>query len=77
MVPATAGVCGWYALFVLLASYARDFMSIKVIGMFNIGLVLGLLQFVSTSVVTFWYLRYTTQRIDPLAAQLRAAGEAR
>ena len=37
---------------VLLAAYARSFMSFQLIGEINIGLVLGLLQFVSTAVIT-------------------------
>ena len=40
----------WYLLYVLLADYAHDFMSTKVVGNINIGLILGLLQFVSTFV---------------------------
>ncbi|MGO3509535.1 MAG: DUF485 domain-containing protein, partial [Glutamicibacter arilaitensis] len=38
----------WYFAYVLLADYAHDFMSIKVLGNINMGIVLGLLQFVST-----------------------------
>ena len=38
----------WYFAYVLLADYAVDFMSTKVWGNINIGLILGLLQFVST-----------------------------
>ena len=42
----------WYLLYVLLASYAPGFMSIKVLGNINVGLIFGLLQFVSTFVIT-------------------------
>ncbi len=42
----------WYFAYVLLADYAHDFMSIKVLGNINMGIVLGLLQFVSTFAIT-------------------------
>ncbi|NQD41997.1 DUF485 domain-containing protein, partial [Glutamicibacter halophytocola] len=38
----------WYFAYVLLADYFHDFMSIKVLGNINMGILLGLLQFVST-----------------------------
>ena len=67
-----AGVfLAWYLLYVLLASYAPGFMSIKLLGNINVGLVFGLLQFVSTFLITFLYVRFADRRLDPLAAQLR------
>ena len=35
--PVTAFFLAWYALYVLLATYATDFMATKVIGNINIG----------------------------------------
>lgn len=61
----------WYLVYVLLASYAPGFMSIKVMGNINIGLIIGLLQFVTTFVITTVYVRYANKRLDPLAEQLR------
>jgi uncharacterized membrane protein (DUF485 family) len=61
----------WYMTYVLLAAYAHDFMSRKVAGQVNVALVLGLLQFVSTIVVTALYLRYARRRIDPQVAYVR------
>lgn len=61
----------WYMTYVLLAAYAHDFMSRKVVGQINIALVLGLLQFVTTIVVTMLYLRYARRRIDPQVAYVR------
>lgn len=61
----------WYLLYVLLASYAPAFMSIKLIGNINVGLVFGLLQFVSTFAITTWYVKFADTRIDPLAGSLR------
>jgi uncharacterized membrane protein (DUF485 family) len=36
-----------------------------------VGLVFGLLQFVSTFLITFLYVRFADRRLDPLAAELR------
>ena len=69
--PVSVAFLLWYALYVLLSAYARDFMSTKVVGHINIALIFGLLQFVSTFLITWWYMRYTDRRIDPLAEQIR------
>ena len=61
----------WYLLYVLLASYAPSFMAIKLVGNINVGLVFGLLQFVSTFLITFLYVRFADRKLEPLAAQLR------
>jgi uncharacterized membrane protein (DUF485 family) len=61
----------WYFAYVLLADYAVGFMSTKVWGNINIGLILGLLQFVSTFAITGWYVRYSNRRLDPIAAEIR------
>jgi uncharacterized membrane protein (DUF485 family) len=69
--PMTALFLAWYLLYVLLASYAPSFMAIKLFGNINVGLVFGLLQFVSTFLITFVYVRFADRRLDPLAHQLR------
>jgi len=69
--PMTAAFLTWYLLYVLLATYARGFMSIKLVGNINVGLVLGLLQFVSTFTITWLYVRYANRRLDPLAESIR------
>jgi len=61
----------WYFVYVLLAAYAHDFMSTKVWGNINIGLLLGLAQFVSTFAITILYVRYADRNLDPLADELR------
>ncbi|RDI44738.1 DUF485 domain-containing protein [Nocardia mexicana] len=70
--PMAALFLAWYALYVLLADYAHDFMSTKVVGNINVGLILGLLQFVSTFVITGLYVRYADRELDPIADELRA-----
>ncbi|WP_300009273.1 DUF485 domain-containing protein [Pseudonocardia sp.] len=73
--PVTGLFLGWYLLYVLLATYASDFMAVPVFGNINIGLLFGLLQFVSTFAITAWYVRFADQRFDPLAAKVRAGIE--
>jgi uncharacterized membrane protein (DUF485 family) len=46
-------------------------MSTKVVGNINIGLILGLLQFVSTFVITMTYARWADRTFDPAAESLR------
>ena len=70
--PMTALFLAWYFLYVLLSSFAVDFMSTKVFGEINIGLILGLLQFVSTFAITIAYVRWADREFDPTAERLRA-----
>ena len=46
-------------------------MDTKVLGNVNVGLIFGLLQFVSTFVIAIAYARYADRKIDPLADDLR------
>ncbi|MFL4473603.1 DUF485 domain-containing protein [Paeniglutamicibacter sp. MACA_103] len=61
----------WYFAYVLLADYAHEFMSIKVWGNVNVGLLLGLLQFVSTFGITAAYVSYSNKKLDPKATAIR------
>lgn len=69
--PVAIGFLVWYFAYVLLAAYAHDFMSIKVWDNINIGLILGLLQFVTTFGITTWYVTYANRKLDPQAAVIR------
>jgi len=69
--PMTAAFFLWYALYVLLSAYARDFMGTKVIGNINVALIFGLLQFVSTYLIAWLYSRYADRKLDPPAERLK------
>ena len=69
--PVTGLFLAWYFLYVLLAAFAPGFMSTKVVGNINIGLILGLLQFVSTFAITTIYARWADREFDPTAERLR------
>jgi uncharacterized membrane protein (DUF485 family) len=70
--PMTAAFLLWYALYVLLSAYARGFMSIKIVGNINVALVFGLLQFVSTFLIAWYYSRYASRELDPRADKIAA-----
>jgi uncharacterized membrane protein (DUF485 family) len=74
--PVTVGFLVWYFLFVILSAYAKDFMATKVLGNVNVGLIFGLLQFVSTFAITMWYRRWADRDFDPTADALRERIEA-
>ena len=54
-----------YLTFVLLSAYAHEFVSTKVIGVINVGILLGLGQFVTSIIITLGYARYAKRRLDP------------
>jgi len=62
----------WYAAYVLLGAFAHDFMATKVFGNVNVGLLLGLGQFVTTFLITGLYIRFANRELDPRAAAIRA-----
>jgi uncharacterized membrane protein (DUF485 family) len=75
-VPMTIAFLAWYLLYVLLSTYAHDFMSTKVFGNINIGILLGLAQFVTTFVITTLYVRHAGRSTDPIADEMRERLEA-
>lgn len=68
--PMSALFLTWYLVFVLLSNYAGDFMGTEVIGNIHLGLIIGLLQFVSTFVITMVYRRWADKKFDPTAEDL-------
>lgn len=69
--PMTVAFFLWYALYVILSAYARGFMGIKVAGNLNVAFVFGLLQFVSTFLIAYFYSRYADAKLDPIANKIR------
>lgn len=69
--PMTAFFLAWYLLYVLLAAYAHDFMSIRVAGNITVGLLFGLGQFVTTFAITMIYANWANKRQDAVAERLR------
>ena len=73
--PVVIGCLLWYVAYVLLAAYAHEFMSIRVFGSVNLGLLLGLAQIATTFIVTTWYVSYANKRLDPIATAIRDSVE--
>ncbi len=69
--PLAALFLVWYFVYVLLAAYANEFMATPVIGVVNVGILLGLGQFVSTFAITMIYVRFANRRLDPIATEIR------
>lgn len=70
--PMSAFFFCWYMTYVGLAAYDRPLMSHKLYGQINVGLVFGVLQFLSTVLITVSYVRYSRSRIDPNVDLVRA-----
>jgi uncharacterized membrane protein (DUF485 family) len=70
VIPATVAFLSWYLLYVVMSNWATDFMSKSVIGNVHVGLVFGLLQFLTTFVLAYLYSRYSNAKLDPLARTL-------
>ena len=70
--PMSALFLIWYTIYVLLGAFAHDFMATKVWGDINVGIVIGLGQFVSTFAITFIYVRFANRELDPRAETIRS-----
>jgi uncharacterized membrane protein (DUF485 family) len=70
VIPATAVFLGWYLLYVVMSSFAHDFMSTRVVGHINIALIFGLLQFLSTFLIAWLYARHMNNNVDELAREI-------
>jgi uncharacterized membrane protein (DUF485 family) len=73
--PMTIAFFLWYALYVILSAYARDFMGTKVFGNINVALIFGLLQFLTTFLIAWLYSRFAGRKLDPTADSIRAKVE--
>jgi uncharacterized membrane protein (DUF485 family) len=63
--PMSAAFLLSYLSFVLLSAYAYDFVSQRVFGVVNLGILIGLSQFVTTIAITLGYARYAKRKLDP------------
>ena len=73
--PMSAFFLLWYAVYVLLGAFAHDFMATKVWGNINVGLLVGLGQFLTTFVITGIYVWFANRELDPRVAAIRDEAE--
>ena len=69
--PMTALFLLWYGRLRAAGAFAHDFMATKVFGNINVGLLIGLGQFLTTFVITGLYVRFANRELDPRAAAIR------
>ena len=60
----------WYIFYVILATFMPEFMARPFLSL-NAGLWLGLAQFITTFLITWIYVRWANQNIEPRAAHIR------
>lgn len=75
--PMTVAFLAWYLLYVLLSAFGRGFMDAKIVGHLNVAFFFGILQFVSTFGIAWFYSRFADARLDPLSSELNDELEGR
>ena len=70
--PTTMFFLAWYFLYVFLSIFASGFMNKILFGKITVGLIFGLLQFVTTFAITFIYARWANRELDPAAEAVAA-----
>ena len=75
VLPVAALFLVWYFVYVLLSSFATDFMGTRVWGDVTVGLIFGLGQFVTTFAITMAYVAFANRKLDPKAEAIRSALE--
>ena len=65
VIPATAVALVWTFGFVLLASYAQDFMATEIVDGLTVAYVLGLSVFAMTWTLIWLYLRISDNELEP------------
>lgn len=64
----------WYLFYVVVATFMPDAMAQPFLGL-NVGLWLGLAQFITTFVITYIYIVYANKNLEPRQAAIRKAME--
>lgn len=70
-IPLTIAGLVWYVAFVVAATFMKDLMATPVFGNVNLGIILGLLQFITTFAITWWYISFANKKLEPMQAAIR------
>lgn len=71
VLPTSIGFFLWFILYLLLATFAVDFMSIRLFGNINVAMFMGFLQFVSTFAITWVYVNFANKKLEPMSTAVR------
>lgn len=73
--PVTVGFLAWYLFYIITATFAVDFVETRVFGAINVGMVLGLAQFATAGLITWAYVSFADNKIDPATESIRSKME--
>jgi uncharacterized membrane protein (DUF485 family) len=73
--PFAVGFLVWYFTFILLTTFARDFVNTPVFGNINVAFLLALLQFATTFAIMWIYDIYATKKLDGPSEKLKKTVE--
>ena len=71
----TIAFLAWYLGYIVTATYATSFVQRPVFGVITVGMVLGLAQFVTAGLITWAYVRFADNKLDPAAEAIRTMME--
>lgn len=74
-IPLTIAGFVWYVGYVLLATYMPDLFGTSMPVFGNLGVLMGVLQFVTTFLITWWYISFANKKLEPKQAAIREAME--
>lgn len=65
----------WFVVYIVTAMYAPHIITPRVFGLVNVGILLGLGQFISTFLITWLYVRYADKNLEPRSRAVRESLE--
>lgn len=69
--PMTIAFLVWYLGYIITATYATTFVERPVFGAITVGMVLGLAQFATAGLITWAYVRFADNKLDPATEKIR------
>ena len=75
--PLFVAVIAWYVCYIVTATFFPDTMAKSVFDNINLGMVLGLAQFVTAGLITWAYVKFADTKLDPASERIRARMEGR
>ncbi|KAB1551481.1 DUF485 domain-containing protein [Corynebacterium sp. zg254] len=73
--PLTIAGLVWFMLYVVIAMYAPGVLNKPVFGNINVGILMGVSQFVTTFGITWMYVSYANKNLEPRSQAIRESLE--